>query len=154
MKMCALFLFAVLAMTACDHPSDSNGATGTPPIRIGGNWTYTFDISDGNMASCQANASLTVTQSQMGTGDQFTGTVLGSQSCLFGGDMTLDNLYGSVTAGEIGGAAVSFRGMGCFHTGAASGDPANSMSGSTTCSMSIPPETPPHTLTGTWTASR
>lgn len=153
MRLCLLFVLAVLAVTACDHPTASL-TTGTPPIRIGGNWTYTFDVSDGMMASCQANASLTVTQSQMGTGDQFSGVATGVQNCLFGGETTEDNLYGGVGGGEIGGESVRFTGLGCLHQGSASGDPATHMGGTATCSFSVPPLTNPHTFTGTWEAFR
>ena len=152
---CFVLLLAILAMTGCDSTTPSAGLSGTPPIRLGGNWAYTFNVSDGVMSTCQANATLQVNQSLMGTGDQFTGLLFqGVQVCLFGGERTEDPLFGGVSAGEISGESVRFIGLGCLHMGVASGNPPNHMEGVSSCSFSIPPETPPRTLTGTWEASR
>jgi hypothetical protein len=154
MRIAAFFPLAVLATAACDHTTPTGGVVGTPPIRVGGNWSYSFVVTDGMMASCQAQGSFSVTQSQMGTGDQFNGLVQGVQNCLFGGETTEDALYGGVSLGEIAGESVRFTGLGCLHTGTASGNPATAMSGVATCSFSVPPETPARTFSGSWQASR
>jgi hypothetical protein len=151
MKIYACFLLALFATTGCDNAT-ATGATGIPPIRIAGTWTYTGEVSDPAMtASCQMTGTANLNQ----TNDTFNGLLNnGSQVCLFGGERTEDPLYGPVTAGEIGGESVRFRGAGCLHTGTISGSPANHMDGVFSCSFSLPPETPPRTFSGTWQANR
>ena len=147
-----VLLFTVPAMAACDNTTPATGLVGgTPPARIAGQWRYTGEISDDNMASCQITGMANITQ----TNDQFTGAVeLGVETCMYGGEKTEDSFWGPIALGEIALDAIRFRSMGCLHIGTASGSPPNHMVGVTSCSRSIPPETPPRTLNGTWEATR
>ena len=138
-------------MAACDNATSANGSVGIPPAKIAGQWKYTGGITDNSMASCHTTGTATINQ----TNDQFTGLMeLGVETCMYGGEKSEDAIWGPIALGEVALDAVRFTSMGCLHMGAATGSPPNHMAGTISCSRSIPPETPPRTLTGTWEASR
>ena len=153
MKTCTFCLLAVLALAACDTVSDTNGATGTPPIRIQGNWTYSFDVVDETgEATCQTRGSIAINQTQ--AGDQFGGLISGVYSCTYGGDTNDQTAVLPISAGELSGLSVRFIAFGCTHLGAASGDPATSMSGGLTCTFPLTPGGPTRVFSGSWGANR
>ena len=149
-----VLLPTVLGMAACDHTSPSEGLVGTPPIKIGGTWSYRFDVSETSiMATCQARG--TVTFSPNAAGDQFTGFVSSIYSCFNGGESTGDvTAIVPVTSGELAGQAVRFIAFGCIQLGAFSGSPPNHAIGNLSCSFPITDFGPSLAFQGTWEASR
>lgn len=153
MRIAAFFVLPVLATAACDSTSGM-GFGGTPPVRIGGNWTYSFDVIDeSRQATCQARGNVNIVQTQIG--DQFTGGVSGVFSCMNGGEMTGDQTaLVPISGGELTGMGLRFIAFGCIHLGAVSGDPPNHAFGTLECTFPVTEMGPTRPFSGTWEATR
>jgi hypothetical protein len=157
MKISGFFilLVTVLAIAACDRASPIEGRVGTPPLKIGGAWTYKFDVIDqSGLATCQTHDG-TLNINPTGAGDSFNGNVRGVFACMLSGDSTGDFAIAAVTSGELTGESVRFIAYGCVHLGALSGSPPDHASGIVLdCSLGPAPDYPTRPFTGTWEASR
>jgi hypothetical protein len=158
MKISAFFirLPTILAIAACDGVTPSQGFVGTPPLKIGGGWTYKLDVIDASgIATCQTYDG-TLTINPTAAGDTSNGNVRAPLSCTVGVDS--EGYYGisAVTAGELTGESVRFVAYGaCVHQGALSGSPPDHASGTViNCSFAPLPDYPARTFNGTWEASR
>ena len=144
-------LAAVAAALVAACGGDGGGTTGPQTLNISGTWTFSDNISSATAGiSCNSSGNATLTQS----GSNFTGTVnatTGVCTDSFGG--SVDNTgTQSVTGGQISGTSVSFQVPFCQLSGSVSGNPANAMSGSETCTLDIGGTS--YQFTGTWQASR
>jgi hypothetical protein len=98
--------------------------------------------------SCTAVGTAALTQS----GDQFSGTVDQVGTCSGPGG-TIDNSgTGSITGGQISGSDLSFQALACQYEGSVSGNPANQLTGTSTCTLAEAGVT--YTFTGQWQAGR
>jgi hypothetical protein len=143
---CAIVLAALL--TACG--GDSTGP-GTSVLQLAGSWNYSDNISSSSAGmSCTSAGTVTVNQ----TGSNFSGSANATSGVCtdsFGG--SIDNTgVSSITGGQVSGSQVSFQVPNCQFTGAVSGNPPNSMSGTETCTLAVSGTN--YTFTGTWQASR
>ena len=157
MKITAFFVLlpTILAIAACDNVTPNQGFVGTPPLKIGGAWTYKFDVIDeSGQAICQTHdGALNITPTA--AGDTFNGNVRGVLSCVLGGDSNGDFGIASVTGGELTGESLRFIVYGCVHLGAVSGSPPDHASGTVlNCSLKPAADYPTRSFTGTWEASR
>ena len=157
MKITAFLVLlpTILAIAACDSVTPNQGFVGTPPLKIGGAWTYKLDVIDeSGLATCQ-NHDGTLNINPTGAGDTFTGNVRGVFSCMYGGESTGDFAIAAVTSGELTGESVRFIAYGCVHLGALSGSPPDHASGRVVnCSLGPAPDYPTRPFGGTWEASR
>lgn len=146
MRQFCLLVGAALAITACGGDS-----TGPKVANIAGLWNYT-DNTSSSSAGISCNSSGTVQINQ--TGSNFTGTANAtSGTCTDSFGTTVDNTGTSgISGGQITANQVSFQTQGCLFTGTISGNPANAMTGTETCTVAISGTN--YTFTGPWQASR
>ena len=139
MRIASLTL--LLVFVACAG-SGSTGPGGS--ANVAGDWSFSVNLTD-----CVATATISLTQS----GENFSGSASGTESCPPFGDAAI---AGPITGGVVAGTAVSFDGAlpfdnaGCVYQGTASGSPPNHMTGAATCFDSSANAT----STGAWQASR
>jgi hypothetical protein len=112
-------------------------------------WQFSGTFSNASLqVSCNATGTANLTQS----GNNLSGTAVQQGSCNGPGG-TIDNSgSGNITGGQLNGTSVSFQWDECSYTGTVSGDPANRMSGNTTCTIAVLGQD--YTFTGQWQASR
>lgn len=146
LALAAAALTGSLVIAGCG--GDSTAPSG--PVSIGGIWSLSANISNQPLAtSCQASGTITVNQS----GTSFSGTTTGTTVCTGPGGTQTGSAAGTVSGGQISGSSISFiDDSGCNYQGTVSGNPANRVQGSVTCTLAI--NGTAYQFTGTWQASR
>ena len=137
--------FVVLLATACGD----DGPTGPDIKQIGGTYTYSESTTDAaHNISCNSVGTLIIVQS----GTNFSGTTTSTSTCTGPGGAMDFSGAGTISGGTISGNSITFQAPFCQIQGTVSGDPVNSMSGTSTCTFQEAGET--FTFNGTWQASR
>ena len=141
----SLGLLALVALAACGD------STGPQVVNVQGIWNYSDNISSAAAGySCSTSGTVSVTQN----GSNFTGTADATSGLCTDtfGDSFDDTGLSTVSGGQVNGANVSFQTAGCQFAGTISGDPANAMSGTETCTLAIGGTN--YVFTGPFQASR
>jgi hypothetical protein len=142
----SLGLLTLVALAACGGDS-----TGPQVVDVQGVWNYSNNFSSAAVGySCTESGTVSISQS----GSNFTGTAdatWGTCSDSFG------NIYDNtgvttISGGQIDASNVSFQGGGCQFEATVSGDPANAMSGTETCTLAVSGTN--YVFTGPFQASR
>jgi hypothetical protein len=119
-------------------------------VDVGGTWNFTGTVSNSSVqVSCNFAGTIVIDQA----GNQATGTYTTTSTCNGPGGSVQQSGSGNVGGGKISGNKISFSDDGgCNYSGTASGDPTNSMAGTTSCVLGI--QGTNYTFNGTWSASR
>jgi len=141
-------LILAISLSAACGGSDSSGPS--TPVDISGGWNIFGSISNSTLqVSCNAGGTMVLSQ----TGGQFSGYGTNTTTCSGPGGSSTDQDATSYSGGKVSGNQVSFfDDGGCKFTGAATGDPANAMSGNVSCTMALNGTF--YKFTGPWNASR
>src|SRR6185437_3313033 len=142
----SLGLLGLVGLAACGGDS-----TGPQVVNLQGVWNYSSTISSGSaQISCNESGTVSVNQN----GSNFTGTsdaTAGTCTDSFG-DTTDNTGIATVSGGQVNGTNVSFQAGGCQFVGTVSGDPANSLTGTETCTQAFSGTN--YVFTGPFQASR
>lgn len=142
----SLGLLALVALAACGGDS-----TGPQVVDVQGIWNYSNNFSSGAVGySCSTSGTVSITQN----GSNFTGTADATSGLCTDsfGDQFDDTGVSSVSGGQVNGSNVSFQTDGCQFNGTVSGDPANAMTGTETCTLAVGGTN--YVFTGPFQASR
>ena len=142
---------SVLSLTVLVACGGDSGTEPDVPLNIAGTWTFSDQITASSVGvSCSSAGTGTLTQSVA----TFTGSVNATVGvCSDGFGNQVDNTgLSAVSGGQVSGNQVSFQMPFCQFTGTVSGNPANQMSGTETCTIAVSGQQV--TFTGTWQASR
>jgi hypothetical protein len=152
MKRILSLLIVAGMMAACGDDSGGGGSPTEPQVlSIAGTWTFSDNMSNAASGiSCTATGTVTISQS----GTNFTGSVTATTGvCTDSFGNAIDNTgTQSLTGGQISGNSVSFQLPFCQYNGTVSGNPANAMSGTQTCTLDVGGIS--YQFTGTWQGSR
>lgn len=120
-----------------------------PDSNLTGVWQFSGTFSNASLqVSCNATGTANITQS----GSNLSGNAAQQGSCNGPGGVVDNSGSGNITGGQLNGRSVTFQWDECSYTGTVTGEPANRMSGSTTCTIALLGQD--YTFTGQWQASR